>query len=145
MRNTFITLTGLLALAAGSALAQPPSSDVQKYTGDVRELNKDIHNNKGDMRKDSWDAAHDRRDIDNDDFLRSADEQREQRDQRDGDVSGANYWKRQAKNESVEIKHDRGNLAHSRRDIHNDKVRLAKDFQVRRHDASKLKTSSKKH
>jgi hypothetical protein len=69
---------------------------------------------------------------------------REQRDMRDGDASGANYWRRQAKDENAEISHDQRDLAHSRRDIHNDKIRLAKDFKVRHHDEGKPNTHSKK-
>jgi hypothetical protein len=144
MRIKIITITSLLALAAGTALAEPPSQDVRQSNGDVRELNKDIHNNEGDLRKNSWDAAHDQRDINRDDSLRNADLQREQRDARDGDASGANYWRRQAKDENAEIAHDQKDLAHSRSDIHNDKMRLAKDFKVRNHDAAKPSPPAKK-
>jgi hypothetical protein len=144
MRIKIITITSLLALAAGTALAEPPSQDVQQYNGDVRELNKDIHNNEGDLRKNTWDAAHDQRDINRDDSLRNADLRREQRDARDGDASGANYWRRQAKDENAEIAHDQKDLAHSRSDIHNDKMRLAKDFKVRNHDAAKASPPAKK-
>jgi hypothetical protein len=139
-----ITLTAVLALAAGGAYAQPATQGVQTNPGDIRELNKDIHNNEGDLRKNEWDAGHDQRDINRDDSLRNADLQREQRDMRDGDASGANYWRRQAKDENAEIVHDQRDLAHSRRDIHNDKMRLAKDFKVRHHDAGKLDTPSKR-
>jgi hypothetical protein len=138
-----MTLTAVLALAAGSAFAQPASPDAQPNSGDIRELNKDIHNNEGDLRKDAWDAGHDQRDINRDDSLRNADLQREQRDMRDGDASGANYWRRQAKDENAEISHDQRDLAHSRSDIHNDKMRLAKDFKVRRHDAGKLNSKKR--
>jgi hypothetical protein len=144
MQIKIIIISGLLGLAAGSALAQPAAQDVPQYNGDVRELNKDIHNNEGDLRKNEWDAAHDQRDINRDDSLRNGDLQRERRDMRDGDASGANYWRRQAKNENAEIAHDQRDLAHSRSDIHNDKTRLGKDLKVRRHDAAKLNTSSKK-
>jgi hypothetical protein len=139
-----MTLTAVLALAAGAAFAQPAFQDVQPNSGDLRELNKDIHNNEGDLRKNEWDAGHDQRDINRDDSLRNVDLRREQRDMRDGDASGANYWRRQAKDENAEIAHDQRDLAHSRRDIHNDKMRLAKDFKVRHHDAGKLNTPSKK-
>jgi hypothetical protein len=144
MHTKILTVTAVLALAAGGAFAQPVTQGVQPDSGDIRELNKDIHNNEGDLRKDKWDAGHDQRDIDRDGSLRNADLQREQRDMRDGDASGANYWRRQAKDENAEIAHDRRDLAHSRRDIHNDKMRLAKDFKVRRHDAGKLNTPSKR-
>lgn len=144
MRIQILTMTSLLALAAGSAFAQPPSPAYQQYNGDVQQLNKDIHNNEGDMRKDEWDAAHDQRDINRDDSLRNADVQREERDMRDGDTSGAKYWGRQAKDENAEIAHDRRDLAHSHRDIHNDKMRLAKDFKVRGHDVAKRNAAGKK-
>src|SRR5580692_4631302 len=144
MRIKIIIISGLLGLAAGTALAQPAAQDVPQYNGDVREVNKDIHNNEGDLRKDEWDAAHDQRDISRDDSVRNADLQREQRDARDGDASGANYWRRQAKDENAEIAHDQKDLAHSRSDIHNDKMRLAKDFKVRNHDAAKPSPPAKK-
>jgi len=51
MRIKIIIISGLLGLAAGTALAQPAAQDVPQYNGDVRELNKDIHNNEGDLRK----------------------------------------------------------------------------------------------
>jgi hypothetical protein len=139
-----MTLTAVLALAAGGAFAQPATQGAPTNTGDIRQLNKDIHNNEGDLRKDEWDAGHDQRDINRDDSLRNADLRREQRDMRDGDASGANYWRRQGKDENAEIAHDQRDLAHSRTDIHNDKTRLAKDFKVRRQDAGKLNRPSKK-
>jgi hypothetical protein len=139
-----MTLTAVLALAAGGAFAQPATQGVPTNSGDIRELNKDIHNNEGDLRKNEWDAGHDQRDINRDDSLRNADLQRERRDMRDGDTSGANYWRRQAKDENAEIAHDRRDLVHSRRDIHNDKTRLAKDFKVRHHDAPKPFPPAKK-
>jgi len=144
MQIKIMTLTVALALAAGGAFAQPATQGVQPDSGDIRQLNKDIHNNEGDLRKDEWDAGHDRRDIDRDDSMRNTDLQRERRDMRDGDASGANYWRRQAKDENAEIAHDRRDLAHSRSDIHNDKTRLAKDLKVRHHDAAKASAPSKK-
>jgi hypothetical protein len=144
MHIKIMTLTAVLALAAGAAFAQPASQVAPADSGDSRELNKAIHNNEGDLRRNEWDAGHDRRDINRDDALRNSDLQREQRDMRDGDVSGANYWRRQAKDENAEIAHDRRDLAHSRRDIHNDKMRLAKDFKVRNHDAGKVSPPAKK-
>lgn len=144
MRINIMTLTAVLTLAAGSAFAQPATQGVPTNANDIRELNKDIHNNEGDLRKNEWDAGHDQRDINRDDSLRNADLQREQRDMRDGDASGANYWRRQAKDENAEIRHDQGDLAHSRRDIHNDKMRLAKDFKVRHQDGGKSNKASKR-
>lgn len=144
MHIKIMTLTAVLALAASTAFAQPVSQDAPANSGDIRELNKDIRNNEGDLRKNEWDAGHDQRDINRDDALRNSDLQREQRDMRDGDVSGANYWRRQAKDENAEIRHDQRDLAHSRRDIHNDKERLAKDFKVRHYDAGKVSPPAKK-
>jgi hypothetical protein len=147
MRTKIITLTTLLAFASGAALAQTPAQavqDVQQYNQDVHQLNTDIRNNRADMSKDEWDAAHDRRDIDRDDALRNADKAREERDLRDGDLKGAAYWNTQRKDENAEIRHDRKDLAHSDRDIRNDKHRLAKDEKVRHHDTVKRNRAAKK-
>jgi hypothetical protein len=140
MRIQIITMMGFLALVAGGSLANPQPANAD----DTRELNKDIHNNEGDLRKDEWDAAHDQRDINRDDSLRNADLRREQRDAKQGDAGGANYWRRQAKDENAEISHDRKDLAHSRQDIHNDKVRLDKDIKVRRQDSKPAAPSKKR-
>ncbi len=142
MRITILTITGLMVFGAFSAQAQT-SPDFQQYSGDVHQLNKDIRNNEGDLRKDEWDAAHDRSDIRRDQTLRSADRAREQRDLRDGDTGGAKYWAKQSKDESAEIRHNRKDVAHSERDIHNDKTRLAKDFKVRNHDVAKRNAARK--
>jgi hypothetical protein len=135
MRIKAFTMTGLLMLACTAAFAQPP---IAPYAGDVQMLNKDIRNDQGDLNKNEWDAAHDQRDISRDQGERNADKQREERDLRDGDLKGAEYWNRQRKDENAEIRHDRRDLAHSRRDIRNDKARIAKDVTVRNHDAGKI-------
>lgn len=137
MRIKIITLTGLLLLGTGTAMAQPAVQDVKQDNSDIRELNKDIRNNEGDLKKDKWDAAHDQRDINRDRNERSADQAREDRDLSDGDLKGAKYWNRQRKDETAEIRHDKKDLAHSRLDVHNAKGRLAKDVKVRNHDVAK--------
>jgi hypothetical protein len=147
MRTKIITLTTLLAFAAGTALAQTPThavQDMQQYDHDVHQLNTDIRNNRADMNKDQWDAAHDQRDINRDDSLRNADKVREERDLKDGNLKGAAYWNTQRKDENAEIRHDRKDLAHSDRDIRNDKTRLAKDEKVRHHDVAKRNRAAKK-
>jgi hypothetical protein len=140
MRIQIITMASLLVLVAAGSLARPQFATA----GNIRELNTDIHNNEGDLRKNEWDAAHDQRDINRDDSLRNADLQREQRDARDGDASGANYWRRQAKDQNAEIAHDQRDLEHSRHDIHDDKIRLGKDFKARQNMGGKFNKSTKK-
>ena len=147
MRTKIITLTTLLAFAAGTALAQTPAQavqDVQQYNQDVHQLSTDIRNNRADLRKDDSDADHQRHDIDRDESLASADRTREEQDLRDGNRKGAAYWDQQRKDERADIGHDRKDLAHSRRDIRNDKTRLAKDEKVRHHDVAKRSRAAKK-
>ncbi|HMK86933.1 MAG TPA: hypothetical protein VK437_13320 [Steroidobacteraceae bacterium] len=147
MRIKIITLAGLLAFSAGTAVAQTPAQaaqDVQQYNQDIQQLNQDVRNNVGDMRKDQWDAAHDRRDIDRDDTLRNADKLREERDLAAGNLKGAEYWNQQRKDENAEIRHDKRDLAHSLHDIRNDNRRLAKDVKVRHHDIDKRNRAARK-
>jgi hypothetical protein len=138
MRNQIITSVSLMILGVGTAFAQPPAPAAPD-SASVQQLNQDIHEQEGNLKRNEWDASHDQRDIDRDEGLRNLDRAREQRDLRDGDLGGARYWNREAKDENREIAHDRTDLAHSRRDIHTDKARLSKDFQARRADGGKRK------
>ena len=138
MRNQIITSVSLLILGSGAVFAQPPAPSATD-PGSVQQLNHDIHEQEGNLKRNEWDAGHDQHDIDRDEGARNVDRSREQRDFHDGDLSGARYWSREAKDENREIAHDRKDLAHSRRDIHTDKQRLAKDFHARRADVAKRK------
>jgi hypothetical protein len=122
MRITTFTLIGVLAFGATAAFA-----DAQ-----TRQLNQDIREDKGDLRKNSADAAHDRSDISRDRGVVAGDRSREASDLAHGDTKGAAYWNRQIKDEKGNIRVDKKDLAHSERDIHTDKARLAKAESLKR-------------
>jgi hypothetical protein len=121
MRITTFALIGVLTLGGTAAFA-----DTQQ------QLNHDIREDKGNLKRNEWDAAHDQRDINRDRGIVAADRSREAQDLSKGDGKGAAYWNKQVKNEKANIHADKRDLAHSARDIHSDKVRLAKAEKARR-------------
>ncbi|MGO8974263.1 MAG: hypothetical protein ACLQJ0_19070 [Steroidobacteraceae bacterium] len=122
MRITTFALIGVLAIGATAAFADP----------ETRQLNQDIREDKGDLKKNSADAAHDRSDIRRDRGIVAGDRSQEALDLAQGNAKGAAYWNRQAKDERSNIRADKNDLAHSERDIHTDKVRLAKTEVLKR-------------
>ena len=138
MRISTFTLGTMLSLACSVAFAQPAAQQVQQDNADIHQLNKDIRGDEGDLRKNTWDANHDERDISRDQTDRNADKTREEHDLSIGDTKGAAYWNKQRKDQNANIRNDKHDLAHSRRDIGNDKARIAKDVKVRNHDAGKI-------
>jgi hypothetical protein len=117
----FPALIGVLTLGGTAAFA-----DTQQQG------NHDIREDKGNLMKNEWDAAHDRRDINRDRGVVESDRNREAEDLSKGDRKGAAYWNKEAGNEKANIHADKRDLAHSARDIHSDKVRLAKAEKARR-------------
>jgi hypothetical protein len=115
MRITTFALIGVLTLGGTAAFA-----DTQQ------QLNHDIREDKGNLTKNESDAAHDRRDINRDRGIVESDRNRETADLSKADRKGAAYWNKEARNEKANIHADKKDLAHSARDIHSDKVRLAK-------------------
>jgi hypothetical protein len=121
MRITTFALIGVLTLGGTAAFAETPS-----------QLNHDIREDEGNLKRNEWDAGHDRRDINRDRGIVASDRSREAQDLSKGDRKGAAYWNKQVKNEKANIHADGKDLAHSERDIHSDKVRLAKAQKARR-------------
>jgi hypothetical protein len=124
MRISLFTAGCLFTLVCSTAMAGepeifPPASLTPQQT------QHDLRDQEGNLKRNSWDAAHDQRDIHRDEVARNADKSREERDLSKGDLSGAKYWNRQRKDENAEIRHDKADLAHSRRDIKVDHARIA--------------------
>jgi hypothetical protein len=144
MRITTFTLSTMLSLACSVAFAQPPAQQVQQDNADIHQINKDIRGDEGDLKKNTWDAHHDERDISRDQTDRNLDKAREEHDLSIGDTKGAAYWNTQRKDQNANIRKDKQDLAHSRKDISNDKARIAKDVKVRGHDVAKRNRAAKK-
>jgi hypothetical protein len=133
MNLRIIALMGLLATNA--ALADPVLPPAQD--SNARQLDQDIREDKGDLKRNEWDAAHDQRDINRDRGIVGADRRREDRDLTNGDAKGAAYWGKQLKDEKANIAHDKGDLAHSHRDIASDKSRIRAAEHSLHHSGSK--------
>ena len=134
MRIATFALIGVLGLGATAAFA-----DTQ-----AQQLKHEIREDRGDLKKNEWDASHDRSDINRDRGIVASDRTRETEDLTRGDTKGAAYWSRQVKDEKGNIRADKKDLAHSKRDIHSDKVRIVKAEKAGKQSLPRAVTARRK-
>jgi hypothetical protein len=143
MRIVTFALTGLL-FSGSLALAETPLQQVHQDNKDIRQLNKDIHNNQVDRTKDAQVMGDERSDLQRDRLDRNADQRRENQDIAKGNYKGASYWNNQRIGQNAAIASEKKDLTHTRKDLNADKARIAKDVKVRNHDVAKRNKAASK-